>query len=407
MPTDPGAIHTPAFLQNHIERHSDRVANQWDGTSITRPAVENPGSDSVWMQSNDYLALGSDRRIVEAEAQELLRAGHAVMMSAVFEEAESPTARLEKEFARHLHTEGAIFCQSGFAANCGLMEVLASLGRPVYIDFHAHRSLWYGVAAAGRKPVAFRHNSVSDLEQRVHRNGPGVIVIDTVYSSSGELAPLTEIADLALIHDCVLVVDESHSLGTHGVHGEGMVVEAGLEKLVHYRTASLAKALCGPGGIIAGNAQYLDMLRYEGSPQVFSSAPLPCFAIGFLETLKIVRSGRDLRERLNRNARFFRDGMRKAGFDIGLSECQIVSIYPGPELTTMRVKHFLEKRGVFGSVFAYPATPRKKSLLRFSVRQDHTIEELTRAIETCSLLHNEFETKTWRAHTIKRQETPA
>lgn len=359
------------------------------------------------MQSNDYLALGMDPRILRAEARALLASGHDVMMSAVFEEADSSASRFENQIATHMRAQAAIFCQSGFAANCGLLEVLAGQGAPVYLDFHAHRSLWYGVAASGRHPIPFRHNNVENLDYLIRRNGPGVIVIDSVYSSSGEVAPLREFANLALVNDCVFVVDESHSLGTHGDRGEGMVAAAGLDQLVHFRTASLAKAFCGPGGVIVGDAEHLDMLRYHGSPQVFSSAPLPCFAVGFLETLKIVQEGQALRKRLHSNAEFFRRALRDAGHDIGASASQIVSIYPGPEAETTAVKTYLESRGVFGSVFARPATPRKKSLLRFSVRQDHTIQELQHAVDTCKGLHGEFKTDAWRAHTATRRGTPA
>ncbi len=219
---------------------------------------------------------------------------------------------------------------------------------------------------------------------------------DSVYSATGAVAPLREFAEFALINDCVLVVDESHSPGTHGPMGAGMVVELGLEGLVHYRTASLAKAFCGPGGIIAGESELLEMLRFEGAPQVFSSAALPCNAAGFLRALTFVRTAVQRRERVIANADRLREGLRKLGLRLGNSESQIMSIYPGLEKTTVAVKSYLEERGVFGSVFAWPATPRKRSLIRFSVRQDHTPDDIDRVVDVCAGLGKRFAISEWK-----------
>lgn len=389
-------LHVPDFLQHKLDAHRERVEGSWQANLITRPSVDQPLPGSVWLQSNDYLSLGQESSITRAWQDELGDSGLSVMMSAVFEGTDNRSSEFEQAIARHLGCGDAIFCQSGFAANCGLMEVLSRLGRPMYVDFLAHRSMWFGVLGGGVRPIAFVHNSVADLEKRVARHGPGVILIDSVYSATGAVAPLREFAEFALINDCVLVVDESHSLGTHGPMGTGMVVGLELEGLVHYRTASLAKAFCGPGGIIAGESELLEMLRFEGAPQVFSSAALPCNAAGFLRALAIVRTADQRRERLVANASRLRDGLRKLGLRLGNSESQIMSIYPGLEKTTVAVKSYLEERGVFGSVFAWPATPRKRSLIRFSVRQDHTPDDIDHVVDVCAGLGKRFAISEWK-----------
>ncbi|MCR9145132.1 MAG: aminotransferase class I/II-fold pyridoxal phosphate-dependent enzyme [bacterium] len=386
----------PEFLLRKARSHAERVNSNWQAKFITRPSVETPPADSVWLQSNDYLSLGYEPAISAAWRNELGQGGLSVMMSAVFEREGNLAGLFEKEIARHMGAESAILCQSGFAANCGLIEVLARLGVPVYIDFLAHRSMWFGAMGGGVRPVPFLHNSTGDLEKRVRRHGPGIILIDSVYSATGAVAPLRDFANFALVNDCVLVVDESHSLGTHGRWGEGMVARDGLEHLVHYRTASLAKAFCGPGGVIVGDYDLLEMLRFEGAPQVFSSATLSCNAAGFLEALRIIRRSGARRRRLRTNAMRMRRGLRDKGLRLGNTESQIMSLYPGPEKTTVAVKSFLEKRGVFGSVFAWPATPRNRSLIRFSVRQDHTRSELQRVIDACGELALEFNVQLWR-----------
>lgn len=386
----------PSFLLRKVRSHAERVNSNWQANVITRPSVESPRADSVWLQSNDYLSLGYEPAITAAWRKELGQGGLSVMMSAVFEGEGNLSGVFEREIAEHMNAQAAILCQSGFAANCGLIEVLSRLGAPVYIDFLAHRSMWFGAMGGGARPLPFVHNSVADLEKRVRKHGPGVILIDSVYSATGAVAPLADFANFALINDCVLVVDESHSLGTHGRWGEGMVARDGLEHLVHYRTASLAKAFCGPGGVIVGDSDLLEMLRFEGAPQVFSSATLPCNAAGFIEALRIIRRSGARRRRLRVNAKRMRQGLKAHGLRLGNSESQIMSLYPGPEKTTVAVKTFLEERGVFGSVFAWPATPRNKSLIRFSVRQDHTRLQLQRVIDVCAELPSRFNVQTWR-----------
>jgi CAI-1 autoinducer synthase len=386
----------PEFLLRKVRRHTERVSSNWQANFITRPSVAAPGPDAVWLQSNDYLSLGHEPGITAAWRDELGQDGLSVMMSAVFEREDNLAGVFEAKVADHMRAESAILCQSGFAANCGLIEVLSRLGAPVYIDFLAHRSMWFGAMGGGARPLPFVHNSIADLQKRVRRHGPGVILIDSVYSATGAVAPLADFANFALINDCVLVVDESHSLGTHGRWGEGMVAGDGLENLVHYRTASLAKAFCGPGGLIVGDRDLLEMLRFEGAPQVFSSAILPCNAAGFLEALEIIRRSGARRRRLRANAKRMRIGLRASGLRLGNSDSQIMSLYPGPEKTTVEVKTFLEQRGVFGSVFAWPATPRNKSLIRFSVRQDHSRPQLERVIDICSELSSKFNVAAWR-----------
>ena len=166
-------------------------------------------------------------------------------MSAVFLQQDSPQHLLESKFARLLGSEDAIVTQSGWIANVGLVQTLAGPGVPVYLDMQAHASLWEGVLAAGATPVVFRHNDVEHLARQLGRHGPGVIAVDAVYSTNGSVAPLPELADIAGDTGCVLIVDESHSLGTHGPRGAGLVAALGLQDNVHFRTASLAKAFAG------------------------------------------------------------------------------------------------------------------------------------------------------------------
>lgn len=123
--------------------------------------------------------------------------------------------------------ESCLLAQSGWAANIGLLQTICAEGVPVYIDFFAHMSLWEGAKIAGADIHPFMHNNTNHLRKQIARYGKGIILVDSVYSTIGTLAPLETICDIAQTSECALVVDESHSLGTHGPQGAGLVKQLG------------------------------------------------------------------------------------------------------------------------------------------------------------------------------------
>ncbi len=172
-----------------------------------------------------------------------------------------------------MDAEAGVLCQSGWCANTGLIQSIANKDVPVYIDMLAHTSLWEGIHSAGANAVPFMHNDADHLRKQVKHHGAGVIVVDSLYSTSGSLCPLTEIVEISEENGCILVVDESHSLGTHGPHGKGLVVGLGLTEHVHFRTASLAKAFAGRAGFITCSERFSEYFRYESNPADFQLHP--------------------------------------------------------------------------------------------------------------------------------------
>ena len=211
---------------------------------------------------------------MRAQARALLGHEHELLMSAVFQHGDTPQSRVEARLAAMMRAEAGLIAQSGWAANVGLIQCIAGPAVPVYIDMAAHASLWEGITAAGAVPVPFRHNDVDHLNRQLERTGPGIIVVDSVYSTTGSVAPLTALVVAAEASGSVIVVDESHSLGTHGPGGAGLVVQLGLERRVHFRTASLAKTFAGRAGFVACSGLFKDFFAVEARPAIFSSGLL-------------------------------------------------------------------------------------------------------------------------------------
>ncbi|HUJ76153.1 MAG TPA: aminotransferase class I/II-fold pyridoxal phosphate-dependent enzyme, partial [bacterium] len=265
----------------------------------------------------------------------------------------------------------------------------------------AHVSLWDGVTSAGATPRPFKHNDPDSLEHMATRFGPGIVLVDAVYSTSGTIARLAELLAVAEKHGCVMVVDESHSLGVFGEHGEGLTAALGLADRVHFRTASLSKAFAGRGGIVAGAARDMEYFRYESRPAIFSSSVLDFEAAGFQATLEIVAAENERRMKLHANADYLRERLSALDYNVDASQCQIVSLVAGTEQQTLVLRDALESRGVFGSVFCAPATAKNRALIRFTVTCALGKEELDRVVAVCASIRDEVGMYEW-ASTRKR-----
>lgn len=333
-----------------------------------------------------------------------------MLMSGIFLHGACPLLELEDKFAYFMGSESAILCQSGYAANIGLLQSIASTETPVYLDMMAHMSLWEGVQSSGAKAIAFAHNDVDHLVRQVRRYGSGIIVVDSIYSTNGSVCPLVDVAEVATTAGCVLVVDESHSLGTHGPDGSGLVVELGLTGHVHFRTASLAKAFAGRAGVITCSSRFQEYFKFESRPAIFSSTLLPHEAAALETTIRVIEKETWRRTQVAENARYLREQLMRLGYNLNGSETQIIALESGTEQRTIKLRDALESHGIYGSVFCAPATAKNHALIRLSVHAALTRDELRRIIQVAEVIREEVELDEWpstqrtfaRAATIDR-----
>ena len=387
----------PDFLEKRIVAFKDdRMGKQWGGEHIMRGKVS-PDQSSIELISNDYLALSTESEIHKAQSDSLLRNGNGVLMSGIFMRGETVQNRFEKSMANFMQSSRAILCQSGWKANVGLIQSIADETVPIYIDMLAHMSIWEGIHSAKANVRAFRHNDLNDLETKIRKYGPGVIAIDSVYSTNGSIAPISEIVSLGQQFNCILLVDESHSLGTHGPQGSGLVVKLGLADKVHFRTASLAKAFAGRAGIITCSEQFYDYFAFTSRPAIFSSMLLPHEVVGLQKTLDIIKTADKKRYRLHRNAEKIRNAISNLGYNVDASDSQIVSIEPGIERKTMEVRDALADHGIFGAIFCAPATAKNRSLIRMSVHSDLSSTDIYRIIEGFRAIRDRVGLTEWRS----------
>jgi CAI-1 autoinducer synthase len=354
---------------------SDRWEREWGRKFVTHGRA--PGPEAVRLDGNDYLCVTGHADIVNAQLAALRSNQDFVVQSGVFQLDDSAPARFEAALAAFVGKEGGLLCQSGYTANLGLIQVIADPETPVYVDSLAHMSLWEGVRAAGAPAHAFRHNDPDHLARMAARHGPGLVIVDSVYSTTGALCPLERIVEVAEANGCMILVDESHSLGTHGPQGRGLCAELGLTHRVHFITASLAKAFAGRAGFFTMPHELRHYLMCHSYPSVFSSCLLPHEVAGLAATLEVVTGADDARAALRRNTQRLRGSLAELGYPIHQGSEQIIALEAGPEVDTLALRDALETRGVFGAVFCAPATSRNRAMVRLTLNAGLTDAEMS------------------------------
>jgi len=395
-------------LSSHLRQRIDiqfreRWEKDWGRKFVTHGRA--PAADAERLDGNDYLSVTGRSEILQAQLDALRHNREFIVQSGVFQLDGSPTSRFEAALADYVGKQGALLCQSGYTANLGLIQVIADAQTPVYLDSLAHMSLWEGVRAAGAPAYAFRHNDPDHFAKMAARHGPGLVIVDSVYSTTGALCPLTQIVEVAEAHGCMILVDESHSLGTHGPQGRGLCAELGLTERVHFITASLAKAFAGRAGFFTMPDELRPYLMCHSYPSIFSSCLLPHEIAGLGATLEVVRDSDAARARLRRNTARMRQSLSDLGFPIHHGSEQIISLEAGPEVDTLALRDAIEARGVFGAVFCAPATSRNRSMVRLTLNASLTDAEMSHvedvAAEVAPLV------KPWEWPIAKRQRAKA
>lgn len=370
----------PALLPHLRKRYETEFLPRWEKEWGGKSIVQNgsAGSNAVRLEGNDYLGVSGHHDIVNAHINTLRRDNAFVVQSSVFLVEEHPCRGLEKSLAQWVNKEDGFICQSGYMANVGLIQAIADEKTPIYLDALAHTSLWEGARAAGAPAYVFRHNDPVHLDKMIKRHGPGLVVVDSVYSTTGAMCPLKRMIEATEANASMILVDESHSLGTHGPRGAGLCAELGLSDRVHFITASLAKAFAGRAGFFTVPLELRYYVLHRSFPNIFSSSLLPHEIAGLIATLKVIQEADDARKRLHANTARLRGSLSEMGYPIHQGTEQIIALEAGTEVATGALRDLLEEGGVFGAIFCAPATSTNRAMVRLTVNALLTDAEMTR-----------------------------
>jgi 8-amino-7-oxononanoate synthase len=252
------------------------------------------------------------------------------------------------------------------------------------VDGHVHASLHAAAAASRGTVVRWRHNDLDSLTGRLERldaRAGAVVVVDGVYSMTGELAPLPGIAALCDRYGARLVVDEAHGLGVLGARGRGAAEQLGVLDRVDAVTVALSKSLASVGGAVMTSRAAADGLRAGAMPYVFSAANDPASVGAALASLRILRAEPERVARLQRNGELLRTALTDAGAQPVPGRGAVIAVPTGTEEVTVSAWRACYDDGVYTNAVAFPAVPRGKGVLRLTVMATHTDEQLRAAAQ--------------------------
>lgn len=335
--------------------------------------------------SNNYLGFANHPRLVKAAQQAIAEFGVGPGAVRSIAGTMSLHLELERRLAEFKGVEAAITFQSGFAANQATIPALVGKEDVIYSDELNHASIIDGSRLSGATIVRYNHADVSDLEAKIRENKDkfrrGLAITDGVFSMDGDIARLPDIVKIAKEFGAIVMVDDAHASGVLGRNGRGTVDHFDLHGQVDIQVGTLSKAIGVVGGYVAGSQTLIDYLVHRGRPILFSTSHPPAVTEACIEAFDILLEEPEIIDRLWSNARMFKEGLRRIGFDTGASETPITPIMVGDGAMAMEFSDKLFERGVFVVAVAYPTVPKGKARLRTIVTAAHTEDDLSQALE--------------------------
>lgn len=362
------------------------------GTYRVLPVNEGPceaviklnGKEVINLSSNNYLGFANHPRLKEAAKQAIDKYGVGAGAVRTIVGNMDIHEQLDTVLARFKHEEAALAFQSGFACNAGVIQAITSERDLIISDEWNHASIIDGVRLSKASRAVYRHSDMAHLEvilaEKRSQYENVLIITDGVFSMDGDIANLPEIVKLAKQYNAQTYVDDAHGSGVLGTSGRGTVDHFGLHGQVDYIIGTLSKAIGVVGGYVCCNKDARDYLLHLGRPLLFSTSLLPSAAAAIIEAIKMLEESDEYTKKLWENARYFKQELVKAGFDIGHSETPITPIIVGDEATTMAFSRELLKRGVFVSGIVFPTVPKGRGRIRCMVSSLHNIELLAKAV---------------------------
>lgn len=349
------------------------------------PEVRADGHDMLMLSSYDYLGLIGDPR-VDAAAIDAVRkygtgTGGARLLTGTTEE----HLMMERDLASFKQTEAAITFSSGYLANVAIISGLFGAADRVIMDALCHRSLTDACRFAGVQLQRFRHNDLASLRHEIE-HGPTanrtLIVTEGVFSMDGDICPLPEIVAIKKEFECFLLVDDSHATGVLGKTGRGVDEHFGIPASeVDLWTGSLAKAIPANGGFVACSQEMVIFLQHAASPYIFSASLSPSAVAAIREGLRILRSEPELVAKVKHNADYLRAGLKKLGYNTGMSETAVIPVILNDETSTGLFARRLRDFGILAAPVLFPAVPQDTARLRLCVTAAHTKTHLDFALD--------------------------
>ena len=370
-----------AIEENGIFK-KERIITSPQGAEITIST----GETVLNFCANNYLGLSSHPEVVQAAKDALDSHGFGMSSVRFICGTQDIHKTLEQKIAKFYGTEDTILYAAAFDANGGVFEPLLGEEDCIISDSLNHASIIDGVRLCKAARYRYQNNDMVDLEaQLIAATEKGtrfkLIVTDGVFSMDGIVASLDKICDLADKYDALVMADECHAAGFIGATGKGTLEAKGVMGRVDIITGTLGKALGGAmGGYTTAKKEVIEILRQRSRPYLFSNSLAPAIVGASIKVFELLESDTSLRDQLEWNTNYFKDGMLKAGFDIVDGDSAIVPVMLYDAKLSQVMADELLKKGIYVIGFFFPVVPKDKARIRVQLSAAHTKEHLDKAI---------------------------
>ena len=349
------------------------------------PVCNFDGQEVINLSSNNYLGLTTHPKLKERAVRAVEEFGVGSGAVRTIAGTMALHMELEEKIATFKHVEASVVFQSGFTANAGTVQAILGREDVIVSDELNHASIIDGCRLSRAEIKVFPHKDVEACERILKeiqdRKCRKLLITDGVFSMDGDITPLPQLVELAEKYGCIMMIDDAHSSGVLGRSGRGTVDHFDLHGRVDIQVGTLSKAIGALGGYVCSHRETIEYLYQRARPFLFSTSHPPSVAAACIAAFEVLEEEPDLIKELWSNTEFFKEGLKKLGFNTGMSETPITPVIVGDAALAHQFSRELFQAGVFAQGIGYPTVPHGKARIRTIVTATHTREELSQALE--------------------------
>lgn len=375
------------IFKTEVERLKKENLN-WAPKTLQSPSsgtAKFDGKKVILLCSNNYLGLSNHPKLKKAAIEATKKFGVGSGAVRAISGTMALHTALEKRIAKFKQTPAALFYQSGFTVNSGLIPAVTGEGWLLISDELNHGSIIDGVRLSKGEKAVYKHSDMDDLKRVLNENSKKyeniMVLTDGVFSMDGDIAHLDEIHEIANQFNAVVYVDDAHGDGVLGKNGKGIVSHYNLHGKIEIEMGTFSKAFGTVGGYVCGSKELCEFALNKSRTWLLTGSHPPGTTASCIASLNAIEKDRSLVKNLWKNREYLIEGLKELGFDTGNSQTPIIPLMLKESSLARKFSDELFKAGVYGLPIVFPMVAKDKARIRLQVSAAHTKKELSAALE--------------------------